>query len=441
MAKVMPLPGSTDDMDPFSNQPPLFESEEERERRVAVEEAAKAISDRIDEELERARVAERRGPKPIKILLLDFQLMYDPKAFRAERASWRAVIQLNIVRSIHNILDTISRAQKLQSSSSTSTHYLHTSASAHSLNRSIHSSKSPTTISSTSPTSPSPSSSSAPSPSASAPSAPSPSSSTPSPSSSTSPTTTLPSITPEVLELKARLEPLLHVEAALIRRLTYAGSGEVEATRRVVMEGGVDVGVGGKVGNVNGHGNGINTGNGWGMGLGGREVAINSATPWKNAFSRIVRGGGERDSVDSANGGEGEGDTWDESDPDDPGVVLNRLSGDMIRLWRNGVVSRLLDIQGLRMEELSGFFLDSLERVTAPRYVPTDDDILRARLKTLGVSEHRFKITTAAWAPYFDDMDAIIFLAPISCFDQVLEEDHKVNRLVRFLFLWGMIVY
>lgn len=38
---------------------------------------------------------------------------------------------------------------------------------------------------------------------------------------------------------------------------------------------------------------------------------------------------------------------------------------------------------------------------------------------------------TAAWVPFFDDMDAIIFLAPISCFDQVLEEDENVNRLVR----------
>lgn len=36
----------------------------------------------------------------------------------------------------------------------------------------------------------------------------------------------------------------------------------------------------------------------------------------------------------------------------------------------------------------------------------------------------------AAWAPYFDDMNAIIFLAPISCFDQVLQEDPSVNRLV-----------
>jgi len=41
--------------------------------------------------------------------------------------------------------------------------------------------------------------------------------------------------------------------------------------------------------------------------------------------------------------------------------------------------------------------------------------------------------TIAAWAPYFDDIDAIIFLAPISCFDQVLAEDHLVNRLVRLL--------
>jgi hypothetical protein len=34
------------------------------------------------------------------------------------------------------------------------------------------------------------------------------------------------------------------------------------------------------------------------------------------------------------------------------------------------------------------------------------------------------------WVPYFDDMDAIIFLAPISCFDQTLAEDNTTNRLV-----------
>lgn len=37
----------------------------------------------------------------------------------------------------------------------------------------------------------------------------------------------------------------------------------------------------------------------------------------------------------------------------------------------------------------------------------------------------------AAWVPFFDNMNAIIFLAPISAFDEVLAEDPSVNRLVR----------
>ncbi|KAI0318787.1 guanine nucleotide binding protein, alpha subunit [Amylostereum chailletii] len=43
---------------------------------------------------------------------------------------------------------------------------------------------------------------------------------------------------------------------------------------------------------------------------------------------------------------------------------------------------------------------------------------------------------TATWVPFFDDVDAIIFLAPISAFDQVLSEDSKVNRLEDSVLLW-----
>lgn len=42
-------------------------------------------------------------------------------------------------------------------------------------------------------------------------------------------------------------------------------------------------------------------------------------------------------------------------------------------------------------------------------------------------------VLPAAWAPYFDNMDAIIFLAPLSAFDEVLAEDPNVNRLVSAL--------
>jgi hypothetical protein len=36
----------------------------------------------------------------------------------------------------------------------------------------------------------------------------------------------------------------------------------------------------------------------------------------------------------------------------------------------------------------------------------------------------------AAWQPYFEHVNALIFLAPISAFDQALVEDRRVNRLV-----------
>jgi guanine nucleotide-binding protein subunit alpha len=91
--------------------------------------------------------------------------------------------------------------------------------------------------------------------------------------------------------------------------------------------------------------------------------------------------------------------------------------------------------------------------------MPSDEDVLRARLKTVGVTEYRFTRETPnvigsdwriydvggsrtqrpAWAPYFQDVDAIIFLAPISCFDQVLVEDPTVNRLEDTVILWKQV--
>lgn len=35
-------------------------------------------------------------------------------------------------------------------------------------------------------------------------------------------------------------------------------------------------------------------------------------------------------------------------------------------------------------------FLDDLERIISPKYEPTDKDVLRARLRTVGVQEYSF---------------------------------------------------
>jgi hypothetical protein len=44
-----------------------------------------------------------------------------------------------------------------------------------------------------------------------------------------------------------------------------------------------------------------------------------------------------------------------------------------------------------------------------------------------------------AWLPYFDNVNAIIFLAPISCFDESLDEDPRINRLRDSFLLWQAI--
>ncbi|KAG9311698.1 guanine nucleotide binding protein, alpha subunit [Chiua virens] len=381
------------DEDPLARAiaPPSNESPFERDHRIASELEAKRVSDAIDEELNRQRIADKKSPKPVKILLLgqsesgksttlkNFQLMHSPKAFHAEKAMWRAVIQLNVVQSIHAILDLISKA--------------HATANGASLT------PSPSTLST-------PSSSAPPSPISPAPKE-------------------YPPLTPEHLKLKMRLAPLFQVEAALIRRLLPPD--QIEGLTRSNLTAPIQ-----------------------------QEISVNSNMGWKNTFTRLLGGAGVRTSCDSM-------DLIDWGDPDDPGVVLHACSDDMVKLWGDPTIRKLMEIEKMRPEEMAGFFLDSLARVTSPKYIPTDDDILRARLKTLGVSEHRFQVKTGhlgtamsndwrvfdvggqrslvtAWAPYFDDMNAIIFLAPISCFDQVLQEDPSVNRLADSFLLWKNIV-
>lgn len=60
------------DYDPLDRilEPPSDETPEQREARLVLEKAAKQVSLKIDEDLERQRAAERKGPKSIKILLL-----------------------------------------------------------------------------------------------------------------------------------------------------------------------------------------------------------------------------------------------------------------------------------------------------------------------------------------------------------------------------------
>jgi guanine nucleotide-binding protein subunit alpha len=42
-------------------------------------------------------------------------------------------------------------------------------------------------------------------------------------------------------------------------------------------------------------------------------------------------------------------------------------------------------------------FLNDVDRITAPDYTPSDDDVIRARLRTLGVQEYKFVLEEGSW--------------------------------------------
>ncbi|KAK7678986.1 hypothetical protein QCA50_017929 [Cerrena zonata] len=209
-----------------------------------------------------------------------------------------------------------------------------------------------------------------------------------------------------------------------------------------------------------------------------REVCVRAGSGWKGVLSTIVNsqdtnvtntntygngnGNGYPNGILKTNGtvnGKRRPGTADGyGRKDDPTTVLSACREDILQLWDDPVVQGVLKKRGVRLQDMPGFFLNDASRIAQPNYEPSDDDIVRARLRTLGVEEHRFTMESGAypgsewyiydvggsrsmrphWIPYFDDVQAIIFLAPLA-FNLMLEEDSKVNRLEDSISLWRQI--
>jgi len=141
--------------------------------------------------------------------------------------------------------------------------------------------------------------------------------------------------------------------------------------------------------------------------------------------------------------------SWEDQVSASTARLMEASRQDVKALWEHPTIRGLVKRRKLRLEDSSSFFLDDLDRIASLYYVPSDNDILRARVRTMGVSESVFDIQVGplsvvqwrlydvggargqrqTWVPFFEDANAIIFLAPISAFDQYLEEDQRTNRV------------
>ncbi|KAI9463248.1 G-alpha-domain-containing protein [Lactarius psammicola] len=390
-ARRPPSVYSQDDPLSFALRPPDAETEIERRGRLKREADSKRISDIIDEQLKADKRNYEKSKQDVRLLLLgqaesgkstlqkQFQLMYSPDTLDQERASWRTVVYFNVARSVKRILDTLESHGDLFDDESPDNSLYDSVSSKHTPEEHVH--QDAVDGSSTHPY----------------------------------PSPVVTESQRQVATLRLRLSPLVAAESTLADKL----SGGIR---------------------VSGSGKGsVYVRDGWQS----RSAARNShssvtrsrvaPTPNYSLPSPLT------DGVNGLNIAEA---------VEEVGRILDASKEDVKALWRSDVVQKMIKRRRLRLEEWAEFFLGDIDRVAARDYVPSTDDILHARIQTMGVSEHLFEVPLHgksviwhlydvggargqrhSWVPYFDEANAIIFVAPISAFDQYLDEDPRTNRI------------
>ncbi|KHJ93486.1 g-protein alpha subunit [Oesophagostomum dentatum] len=125
-------------------------------------------------------------------------------------------------------------------------------------------------------------------------------------------------------------------------------------------------------------------------------------------------------------------------------------------LWNDkGVEAAFERRDEFYLHDSAKYFLDALDRIYDKNFVPTEQDILRTRIATMGVIEVCFTMKNKLWRVFdvggqrsqrkkwihcFDDAKAVIYVASLSEYDQVLLEDDSTNRMQESLQLFRQVI-
>ena len=135
--------------------------------------------------------------------------------------------------------------------------------------------------------------------------------------------------------------------------------------------------------------------------------------------------------------------------------LTNDIGDIMFRIWNDSSIQQtFLHSKEYQVNGSRGYFLNSSRRIFQQNYVPSHQDVLKTRIRTTGINETRFtcngsefqmidvggqKSQRKKWLRCFEEIDAIIFCASLSEYDQVLLEDEEVNRMADSMNLYKVI--
>ena len=126
------------------------------------------------------------------------------------------------------------------------------------------------------------------------------------------------------------------------------------------------------------------------------------------------------------------------------------------RLWADPGIQQVFERRAeFQIGDNAQYFLSDVRRIGEHDYLPTTADALSARVRTSGVVSKNFEIKGKPfavydvggqrserrnWLPLFDHVTAVVFVAAISEYDQVVAEDRSKNRMHEALDLFAQIV-
>ncbi|KAH9446224.1 hypothetical protein MJO28_011915 [Puccinia striiformis f. sp. tritici] len=125
------------------------------------------------------------------------------------------------------------------------------------------------------------------------------------------------------------------------------------------------------------------------------------------------------------------------------------------QLWQDPGVRKCFErSREYQLNDSAAYYFDSIDRIGQRNYIPDDQDVLRSRVKTTGITETLFVIgelkyrmfdvggqrsERKKWIHCFENVTAIVFLVALSEYDQMLYEDDSVNRMQEALNLFDSI--
>uniref|UniRef100_A0A3B3XWR3 Guanine nucleotide-binding protein subunit alpha n=1 Tax=Poecilia mexicana TaxID=48701 RepID=A0A3B3XWR3_9TELE len=114
-------------------------------------------------------------------------------------------------------------------------------------------------------------------------------------------------------------------------------------------------------------------------------------------------------------------------------------------LWKDPGIQECYDRRReYQLSDSTKYYLDSLDRIAQPIYLPTQQDVLRVRVPTTGIIEYPFDLQSVIfrmvdvggqrserrkWIHCFENVTSIMFLVALSEYDQVLVESDNENRM------------